>query len=129
VHGFCGIWGTLSLGIFACGKYGAPGPSGADTSSVVTGLFYGGGTQQLVAQAIGSAAVTGATFGVSLAMMYGLKSAGILRVSKEGELEGLDLHEHGGTASPELIGAVGKMETPTVAKGENVPIPVPALVD
>ena len=52
-----------------------------------------------------------------------------LRVSKEGELEGLDLHEHGGTAYPELIGAVGKMETPTVAKGENVPIPIPALVD
>jgi Amt family ammonium transporter len=129
VHGCCGIWGTLSLGIFACGKYGAPGPSGADTSSVVTGLFYGGGTQQLVAQAIGSAAVTGATFGVSLAMMYALKAAGILRVSKEGELEGLDLHEHGGTAYPELISAVGKTEIAPVADAATVRAPVSALAD
>ena len=61
VHGFCGIWGTLSLGLFACGKYGAPTPTGADNSaaSVVTGLFYGGGTAQLIAPGIGSAAVTG----------------------------------------------------------------------
>ena len=112
VHGFCGIWGTLSLGLFACGKYGAAGPTGADNSaaSVVTGLFYGGGTAQLVAQAIGSAAVTAATFGVSLVMMYGLKKAGVLRVSEHGEREGLDLHEHGGPAYPELLSGVGYME-------------------
>jgi Amt family ammonium transporter len=109
VHGFAGIWGTLSLGLFACGKFGAPGPSGADNSagSVVTGLFYGGGMTQLIAQAIGSASVTAATFGVSLAMMYALKKLGKLRVSEEGELEGLDVHEHGGTAYPELVGGVG----------------------
>jgi Amt family ammonium transporter len=108
VHGFTGIWGTLSLGLFACGKFGAAGPSGPDNSeaAVVTGLFYGGGWSQFIGQAIGSAAVTVATFGVSLVMMYGLKAAGILRVSKEGELDGLDLHEHGGTAYPELPGGV-----------------------
>ena len=33
VHGFCGIWGTLSLGLFATGQYGLPGPTGADTST------------------------------------------------------------------------------------------------
>jgi Amt family ammonium transporter len=115
VHGFCGIWGTLSLGLFACGKYGAPGPSGADDSAPVIGLFYGGGAAQLVAQAIGSAAVTAATFGVSLAMMYGLKAVGILRVSKEGELEGLDVHEHGGSAYPELMSGVGSMEAEAAA--------------
>jgi len=59
VHGACGIWGTLSLGLLACGKYGASGPTGADDSSPVTGLFYGGGSQLLVAQLIGSAAITG----------------------------------------------------------------------
>ncbi|HEX8110480.1 MAG TPA: ammonium transporter, partial [Kofleriaceae bacterium] len=44
VHGFCGIWGTLSLGLFATGEFGAPTPTGADTSAgaLVTGLFYGG---------------------------------------------------------------------------------------
>jgi len=53
--------------------------------------------------------VTVATFGVSLAVMYGLKAMGILRVSKEGELEGIDVHEHGGTAYPELMSGVGTM--------------------
>jgi Amt family ammonium transporter len=105
VHGLCGIWGTLSLGLLACGKYGAPGPTGADDSSPVTGLFYGGGTQLLVAQLIGSASITAATFGVSMVMFYLLKLTGTLRISKEGELEGLDLHEHGGPAYPELLGS------------------------
>ena len=39
VHGFCGIWGTLSLGLFATGKFGVPGPTGADKSVLVDGLF------------------------------------------------------------------------------------------
>ncbi len=109
VHGICGIWGTLSLGFFACGKYGAPGPTGADNSegSVLSGLFYGGGGGVLVAQIIGSAVVTVATFAVSMAMMYAVKATGTLRVSKDGELEGLDLHEHGGPAYPELLGMGG----------------------
>src|SRR5204863_6691958 len=88
VHGICGIFGTLSLGLFATGEFGAPGPTGADTSAVVTGLFYGGGTDQLVAQAIGSAAVTAATFAIGMALMYAVKATGTLRVSKEGEHEG-----------------------------------------
>ena len=105
VHGVCGIWGTLSLGLFATGQFGAPGPYGADTSSaaLVTGLFYGGGATQLLAQVIGSAAVLAATFGTSLAIMYGLKFAGVLRVSRERELLGLDVAEHGGPAYPELV--------------------------
>jgi Amt family ammonium transporter len=109
VHGFCGVWGTLSLGLFAANKYGAPGPTGADNSegAVVGGLFYGGGANVLIAQAIGSAAITVATFAVAMALMYLVKLTGMLRVSKEGEIEGLDIHEHGGTAYPELIGLGG----------------------
>ena len=57
VHGICGIWGTLSLGLFACGQYGATGPMGADNSAPLTGLFYGGGFTVLTAQMIGSAAI------------------------------------------------------------------------
>ncbi len=109
VHGACGIWGTLSLGLFACGKYGAPGPTGADNSegSIVGGLFYGGGMNTLISQCIGSAAITAATFASGMALMYLVKLTGTLRVSKEGELEGLDVHEHGGTAYPELMGSGG----------------------
>ena len=43
VHGICGIWGTLSLGLFACGKYGPPGPISPDNSAPLKGFFYGGG--------------------------------------------------------------------------------------
>jgi len=103
VHGFCGIWGTLSLGFFACGKYGASGPISADNSAPLKGLFYGGGTQVLVAQAIGSAVVTFSTFAVAMVVMYLVNATGTLRVSQEGELYGLDLHEHGISAYPEYV--------------------------
>jgi len=120
VHGGCGIWGTLSLGLFATGQYGAPTPTGADNSAgaVVTGLFYGGGTSQLVAQIIGSAAITAATFGVAMALMYLTKFTIGLRVSKDGELEGLDLHEHGGGAYPELLG--GALSSSSAARESEV---------
>ena len=76
VHGFCGIWGTLSLGFFACGKYGATGPFAADNSAPLKGLFYGGGTTVLAAQAIGSLIVTVATFAVAMAGAFvGFSSA------------------------------------------------------
>jgi ammonium transporter, Amt family len=108
VHGMCGIWGTLSLGLFACGKYGASGPTGPDNSVALKGLFYGGGTQVLVAQFIGSAVVTVATFSVAMAVMLLVNTTGLLRVSEEGEQYGLDLHEHGISAYPEyLISALG----------------------
>ena len=101
VHGLNGIWGTLSLGLFACGKYGATGPIAVDNSAPLTGLFYGGGTTVLAAQAIGSLIITVATFGVSLALMYGVHRMGLLRVSAEGELQGIDNYEHGIGAYPE----------------------------
>ena len=103
VHGICGIWGTLSLGLFACGKYGATGPVAPDNSAPLTGLFYGGGTQVLIAQAIGSLIVTSATFSVAMAVMYLVNLTGTLRVSAEGEVYGLDLHEHGISAYPEYV--------------------------
>src|SRR6202166_2091029 len=108
VHGIAGIWGTLSLGLFAAGKYGASGPLAPDNSPPLAGLFYGGGLQVLKAKAIGSAVVTLATFGVAMAVMYAVNATGLLRVSEEGELYGLDLHEHGISAYPEyVISALG----------------------
>jgi ammonium transporter, Amt family len=101
VHLVAGIWGTLSLGLFATGEFGVPTPTGVDLSTKVAGLFYGGGAAQLLAQAIGSASVVGATLAASVVLMYAVKATGTLRVSREGELEGLDLHEHGMVAYPE----------------------------
>jgi ammonium transporter, Amt family len=103
VHGFNGIWGTLSLGLFASGQYGATGPLGADNSAPVTGLFYGGGWSVLKAQAIGSFTVTVVTLGVSLLLMLAVSKLPHpykLRVEAKGETGtgGLDVWEHGAEA-------------------------------
>jgi len=101
VHGLAGIWGTLSIGLFATGQFGIPTADGADKTTVVTGLFYGGGTAQLRAQAIGSATCVIIVGLVALALMYAIKQlpgTWNLRLSPDGELEGMDLHEHGTAA-------------------------------
>jgi Amt family ammonium transporter len=69
----------------------------------VTGLFYGGGLGQLIAEFIGSACITLATIAVTFALMYAVKATGTLRVSAEGEIQGLDLHEHDVIAYPEIV--------------------------
>jgi ammonium transporter, Amt family len=118
VHGICGIWGTLSLGLFACGRYGATGPISPDNSAPLKGLFYGGGTQVLVAQIIGSACITLATFAVAMVVMLLVNATGTLRLPAEAELYGMDLHEHGISAYPEYVlsslGAPGGMSKDTV---------------
>ncbi len=105
VHLVNGIWGTLSLGLFASGEYSAIGsdPISPDLTNKLTGLFYGGGYKVLAAQAIGSAIVTFATLGVAFAVMYAIDAVGLLRLSEEGEHDGLDIHEHGISAYPEYV--------------------------
>ena len=110
VHGVCGIWGTLSLGLFASGQYSAAGSSAtgvpdivANSPQALTGLFYGGGWAVLKAQAIGSGIVCVATFAAAMAMFKALNAVNLLRVSKQGELEGFDLDQHGASAYPEYV--------------------------
>lgn len=118
VHGLCGIWGTLSLGLFAAGQYGATGNIAPDNTMPLTGLFYGGGTTLLMAQAIGSAIITLSTFAVSMVLMYAVHLMGVLRVTKEGEQHGLDLHEHGISAYPEYV--ISSMGRPAGMPAEPV---------
>jgi Amt family ammonium transporter len=127
VHGACGIFGTLAIGLFASGQFGIPTPDGIDTTSTITGLFYGGGTSQLRAQAIGSLSCIVIVGLVSLIVMYAVKATGTLRVGRDGELEGIDLHEHGtpayhlefgqGASYTSLIGASGGGFMPDRASG------------
>lgn len=136
VHGVCGIWGTLSLGLFASGQYSAGGssPFGVPTvaprsADALTGLFYGGGSKVLMAQIVGSAVVCTATFAAAMVMFAALKAVRLLRVSKEGEILGLDIDQHGGTAYPEYLIAApgdGKRHEPT-AIGMKAPALEPAL--
>jgi len=79
VHGVCGLWGTLSVGLF----------------NIETGLFYGGGLSQLGVQALGAASAFVWAFGLGLALFYGIKKSIGLRVTAEEELKGLDIGEHG----------------------------------
>jgi Amt family ammonium transporter len=116
VHLANGIWGTLALGLFATGQYGLPGPNGADTTTVITGLLYGGGMSQLSTQFIGSLATVAATLVVSIVLMYAVKATGTLRVSAEGEVQGLDIHEHGMPAYPEFVIASRFNQPTLVAK-------------
>src|SRR5262249_58057138 len=92
VHGICGIWGTLSLGLFACGQYGATGPLAADNSAPLTGLFYGGGFTVLTAQMIGSAAVVAATVATAFAQVDAVHALRVPPVSRGRHLHGPDLH-------------------------------------
>jgi Amt family ammonium transporter len=98
VHGVCGAFGTLCVGIFADGKYGdglngVPGP--------VTGLVAGGGFAQLGAQLIGVVVnVTWVGAAGLAAWWITAKLVGPHRVRKEVEIEGLDVNEMGLHAYP-----------------------------
>jgi len=101
VHMFCGIWGTVSVGLFATGQFGIPTADGNDVTTTVNGLFYGGGGSQLVAQIIGSLTCVIVVGGVAMLVMSAVKAIRgdwSLRVSQDGELEGLDITEHGSPA-------------------------------
>jgi Amt family ammonium transporter len=132
VHGLTGIWGTLSVGLFATGTYGIPIADGVDKTTLVRGLFYGGGFSQLKAQFVGSFAAVVVVSAVSIALMYGIRSFKLLRLSYDGELEGLDIHEHGTPAYHMEFGQGMTYSTITGAGGPSggarTPAPPPPPV-
>ncbi len=79
VHGICGALGTILVGLFALDG----------------GLFYGGGTSFLVTQLIGvGAVIVWVTVAITITFFLIKHTIG-LRVSREEEIAGLDIHEHG----------------------------------
>ena len=85
VHGVCGVWGTLAVGLFATPGNGMAG----------TGLFYGGGAAQLGIQALGVVSVFAWVFITALLLFLVIKKVVGLRVSAKEESAGLDISEHG----------------------------------
>lgn len=85
VHLVNGIWGTLAVGLFAAPGYVAN----------VTGVLYGGGLAQLSRQALGIVAVGGTVVISSLLLWVLIKYTIGLRVSREEEINGLDIGEMG----------------------------------
>ncbi|MCL4134810.1 UNVERIFIED_CONTAM: hypothetical protein GTU68_013062 [Idotea baltica] len=92
VHLVCGIWGTLSVGLWASTEM----PGGIDAN----GLFNGGGPNLLLAQAIGVIAVGLFTVISTVIVWAALRYSLGLRVSPVVEVEGLDIHEMGMEAYP-----------------------------
>ncbi len=86
VHLVNGIWGTISVGLFAFSE--APG-GGA------SGLFYGGGFASLQSQLIGTVAVGAFTLTLSLVAWFLIKTIFGLRVDPQDEARGLDISEMG----------------------------------
>lgn len=82
VHGVCGVWGTLAVGLFA-------------SKEGVTGLFYGGGGSLLLVQFIGVLMIFFWVATTSGALFMILRKLKLLRVSREEEMLGLDITEHG----------------------------------
>lgn len=88
VHGVCGLWGVLSIGLFA--RY-----DDAFLGREKAGLFYGGGLDQLAMQAV-MAVVIIAYVAVIATIVFSLIKATIgLRVTADEERQGLDILEHG----------------------------------
>lgn len=101
VHGTNGLWGVISIGLFADGKSNYGGSWNGVTGSV-TGLFYGDNGGQLVAQLIGVVTLVGFVF--SLSFVFNLLIDWLVgqRVSAKTELQGLDLPEMGALGYPEF---------------------------
>ena len=101
VHGANGLWGVISIGLFADGKSNYGG-SWNGVNGSVTGLFYGDNGGQLVAQLIGVATLLGFVF--TLSFVFNLLVDWVVgqRVSAKSELQGLDLPEMGALGYPEF---------------------------
>ncbi len=86
-HAICGSWGTFAVGLFAQDVF-APGTTG-------DGLFFGGGWKLLGVQSLGIISVFGWCMITGFTLFYVIKHLVGLRVSREEELRGLDIDEHG----------------------------------
>ncbi|MCW3982928.1 MAG: ammonium transporter [Candidatus Bathyarchaeota archaeon] len=92
IHGIGGIFGLITVGLFADGTYGIQGV-----------LFNGAaGVDQLVAQIISAAVCAGFAFGMGLVIFGIIKYTIGLRAPVKEEIEGLDKTEHGFSAYPEV---------------------------
>jgi ammonium transporter, Amt family len=101
VHGTNGLWGVLSVGLFADGTSNYGG-SWNGVSGSVRGLFYGDASQ-LVAQLIGIGTLVGGIFTLSYVAGWIMDVIIGQRASAADELEGLDIPEMGALCYPEFV--------------------------
>ncbi|KYC54168.1 MAG: putative ammonium transporter [Candidatus Methanofastidiosum methylothiophilum] len=87
VHGCCGVFGTICVGLFSSSN----------------GLITTGSSSQLIVQLIGAGATFGLVFVSALAIVKVLDLTMGLRVPAEVEIKGLDVTEFGGDAYPDFL--------------------------
>jgi Amt family ammonium transporter len=109
VHLVNGVWGTLSVGLFA-------------SRNDVLGLFYGGGMSQFLIQLKGVIAVGVFTVAAAAIAWFAIKLTLGIRVSPDEELEGLDKGEHGMEAYPGFI-----TSTASSVEMSQTTLPAPSL--
>jgi len=120
VHLANGVFGTIALGLFSDPTV-APAAAAAKP-----GLFLGGGMAQLGPQLLGVAVVAAVVLALSAVAWYATKLlSGGLRVTREEEIEGLDLGEHGNVAYPDFHASGFPTVAPVPA---TVPVSAPAPV-
>ncbi len=96
VHGVCGAWGTLAVGLF--GQRSIDVQYWSEETAIKDGLFFGGGFDQLMTQAIGVATIFGFVLAAMLVIFAIIRATTGLRVSDQEQMQGLDLGEHGNVA-------------------------------
>jgi Amt family ammonium transporter len=107
VHGVCGAFGLLAVGLFADGTYPAKAVGWNGIPGGVTGVFYGGdGWGQLLAQLIDIVVGFIWAWGVTYLIFLAVKRFIVFRVSPEVEIEGLDMGEFGQLCYPDYVLAV-----------------------
>jgi Amt family ammonium transporter len=107
VHGACGVWGTIAIGIF-----GAPELM-LGTFSGKGGLLAGGGLDSLILQTGGVAAVAGITVVFAFIMFGILKAVNHLRVDPVADKISIDAYEHGTSVWPDVM----PLPSVTIEKG------------
>jgi Amt family ammonium transporter len=93
VHLFNGLWGVIAVGLFASGNPDTAAWNGID--SAVTGLFYGGGVGQLIAQVFEAVAIFVTVFVLSWVFFKILAGLRLMRSEPADEITGLDIPEMG----------------------------------
>src|SRR5205823_9930500 len=124
VHGVCGAWGVLAVGIFADGTYG-DGWNGV--TGPVKGLIYGDGGQ-LAAQAVHAVGSFVWAMGITFIIFTIGKRFIQIRVSAETELEGLDMPEFGALCYPDFVLATTKTGGHASEHAAGAPGGDPALI-
>jgi Amt family ammonium transporter len=107
VHGVCGTFGVLAVGIFPDGSYGNGWNLAVDAAGnpiELKGLIYGG-TTQILAQLAGVVVIWTVMFGLAYGFfkLQNKLTKGGIRLSEDVEQSGVDEPEMGVLAYPEFI--------------------------